>query len=75
MKKLIPLIVIILISGCTTIEYITVPLDTPPKLVLPVVPKDSLSCISDSAFSILVKRDKLQAERINTLTGIIETTQ
>jgi len=42
--------------------------------MLPKVEGAELMCLTDEAFELLVKRDKLQAERIETLRRIIEGT-
>ena len=72
MKQILIPAVIILSSCATTPVVVELPL--PPELVLPKV-TGSLDCIAQEDYDILVKRDKLQAERRKTLRSIIETTR
>ena len=74
MKRLILLTAIILISSCSTTQFVTNPLPTPEPLILPMVSGAELSCLSPETYEILVKRDKLQSARIETLRRIIEST-
>lgn len=73
MKILILLSVITLIASCQTIAVVP-QLPLPEKPVLPAIVGDDLSCLSDEAYTALVRRDKLQDNYINTLRTIIETT-
>lgn len=68
MKKLSLLLVVILISSCTSVKYQSVPLPLPPPIERPT--EAELSCVSESAYRKIVAMDK----RIDTLEGIIMTT-
>lgn len=73
MKRLILIsAIILLVSSCSTIEPVKLPL--PPPLVVPTIQPEDLSCLSDEAYDALVKRDKLKSARIQTLIDIIKST-
>ena len=75
MKKLTLLTAIILASGCASDPApIAVELQLPPELVLPKIDPTALACLPDQAYTDLVKRDKLQTERRETLRAIIQST-
>ena len=73
MKRLTLISAIILASGCAT-NFVTNPLPLPEPLVLPKVEGSELQCLTDEAYESMVKRDKLQGARIETLRRIIEGT-
>ena len=76
MRKLILILVAISASACSTTPIpVVVELQLPPELELPKINPDAMACLSPEAYAALVTRDKLQAERRNTLRSIIETTQ
>ena len=73
--KWILLSAIILASGCAAPKApVTVSLPIPPALSLPEIAADEMMCLSEQAYSDLVIRDMLQAERITTLENIIRST-
>jgi hypothetical protein len=73
LKSLLILAAVIISSSCSTIA--TVPeLPIPPDLVLPKIDSGSLECLSDDAYSNLVRRDRLLQQRIQTLINIIRST-
>lgn len=67
--------VIILASACSTIIPVPIALQNPPELTLPKLDPDQLQCLTNEAYTTLVKRDKLQTERRMTLRSIINTTK
>ncbi len=73
MKLSILIIAIIFNNGCSQ-SNIPVELSLPPALTLPAINADRLECLSDDVYVTLVRRDMLQAARIETLTAIIQTT-
>lgn len=66
------LIVIILLSGCST--YQAVPLPLPVRPVLPNVQAQSMDCLADKTFDTLRKRDILWEIHADKLEGIIRST-
>lgn len=75
MKRSILLAAIIFLTACSVKTIpVVVRLDLPPPLEVPSVSADDLQCLSNDAYSRLVKRDKLKSERIRTLESIIEST-
>lgn len=73
MRRLILVTVLILSSACTTVP--TSPkLPLPPPLELRPIPRADVQCLSDSAYELIVLRDRLQAARIVTLENIIKAT-
>lgn len=75
MKRLSQLSVVILmlmISSCATVEYVTQPLDRPPSLTSEELPTEQeLKCLSDSAYAKVVRLHR----RTLTLEAIIDTTR
>ena len=71
---LLTVLATILINGCASTIPVVVELPLPPELSLPAIDAQALSCLSDEAYTNLVQRDRLQAERRATLRSIIETT-
>ena len=59
----------VIVSGCTTIRYVTVPLPVPPELQSALTDSD-LECVSDEAYAKIVLLDKRRA----TLRAIIKST-
>ena len=59
----------VIVSGCTTIRYVTVPLPVPPELQSALTDSD-LECVSDEAYAKIVLLDK----RRSTLRAIIKST-
>jgi hypothetical protein len=60
------------VSSCATVEYITQPLDRPPSLTVEELPTEGeLECLSDSSYSKVVRMHR----RIMTLENIIDSTQ
>jgi len=71
MRKWIPFIAIILISSCTT--FMPVDLPIPPEPTYPKIKSSELQCLSDQAYTNLVKRDRMKSAHIKTLEGIIRS--
>lgn len=71
--RILPLL--ILLSACTTIEYVPVSLPLPPKPELPTLEGTELMCLTDDAYVKLVQRDRLQRGHIEVLEAIIMSTQ
>jgi len=69
--KLLILLTVLILSSCATTIPVVVKLPLPPQLALPKIDGEALKCISDQAYSDLVKRDMLQTERRMTLRSII----
>ena len=74
MQKILILLIAIILASCSTVIPVPVALTLPPKLLLPHIDSQALQCLSDEAYSNLVKRDKLQTERRATLSAIIRST-
>lgn len=75
MKRLI-LSAVIFISACgTTAVPVVVELQLPPPLIVPKLNEEqSLECLTDDAYNVLERRDKLKSARIETLENIIKST-
>jgi len=72
--KIIVVIIVIILSSCATTIPLVVKMPLPPELILPKINGDSLQCLTDNAYSNIVKRDKLQSQRRTTLRQIIMST-
>ena len=62
---------IILVSGCTTIEYVYPELPLPDPPVLPAVSADETLCISNDAYEKIVVREIRRKNYAETLRAII----
>ena len=72
--KVIVVIIAIILSSCATTIPLVVKMPLPPELILPKINGDLLQCLTDNAYSNIVKRDKLQSQRRATLRQIIMST-
>ena len=75
MRLLILLVAIISSSCATTAPPVAAELPLPPPVELPRIRAESLMCLTDATYAALVRRDRLQAERIRTLESIIRSTR
>lgn len=66
---------LLLLSACSTIEYVPVSLPLPPKPELPTLEGPELMCLTDDTYVKLVQRDRLQSGHIKVLEAIILSTQ
>ena len=72
-KTILLLIASLFLISCSSIPT-TAKLKLPPEIAYPVITPDEVSCLTDSAFNKIKKRDKLKSARIETLKGIIKAT-
>jgi len=71
MNRLIGILICIALSSCSS--HIT-KLPLPDELQLPKIKAAELECLATDPLNRLATRDRLQENRINTLTNIIKTT-
>ncbi len=77
MKKLILIAIILLGSSCATTQPVTVELDCPPPINLPVLTVEQsmeLNVLTPDTLSILIIRERMLKQRNFTLCSIIEST-
>jgi len=72
-KLIALLIATTFLISCSTIPTNAV-LKLPPKISYPVISSGEVSCLTNSAFNKIKKRDKLKSARIETLKNIIRST-
>lgn len=67
---------IISVAGCATTEpvFVQEPLPVPDRPSLPTINADSLQCLTDEAYEVLVVRDTMLQEHVKRLESIIQTT-
>ena len=66
---------IILLNGCTTIEYRQIPVNVPIDYnVYPKLQPYELECLTDESYKRLVKRDVLKTQRAEDLEAVIKST-
>lgn len=76
MRASILLAAIIFLTSCgTRTVYVTTPLEVPPRPPLPGAANVELSCLTDATYVNLVRRDLILRNHIETLEGIIQSTQ
>lgn len=56
--RLSSLLALALLAGCTTVQYRPVPLQLPARPVLTPVHASDLQCLSDSAYTTIVDRER-----------------
>ena len=71
MNRLIVILICIISSSCSS-HIAKLPL--PDELVLPKIKAAELECLAIDPLNRLAQRDRLQRNRIKTLTNIIKTT-
>jgi len=62
-------------SGCTTVEYQSVPLPLPERPVLEAVQPYQLECLEQSVYEALVKRQLMNRQYAEQLELIIKSTR
>jgi hypothetical protein len=73
LKTTILLIAALFSISCSTTPVV-VALELPPKITYPSISAGDVTCLPDSVFNKIKKRDKLKSARIETLINIIKTT-
>lgn len=68
------LIMLLALSNCTSVQYVSQPLPLPARPVLPVVYQGDLSCLSDETYARIVERERLRREYAERLEVIIQST-
>ncbi len=74
MKKIL-LIALFSISASCAVDTVPIVLQAPPDIVLPEITDAELSCLSDPVYRKVATTILYQGKRIETLKGIIESTQ
>lgn len=66
----------LLVAGCTTTktDYTAPPLPLPDRPSLPLVPAETLECLTDEDYEALAVRDAALQQHIRRLEAIIRTT-
>ena len=62
-------------SGCTSVEYRTVPLPLPERPVLEAIQPHALECLDQSVYEALVKRQLMTRQYAEELELIIKSTR
>lgn len=68
--KILPFLLIL--CACSTVTPVSLPI--PPEPVYPKISGQDMRCLSDDAYSKIIKRDKMKSAHIKTLEGIIKST-
>jgi hypothetical protein len=71
--RIATLSLLLLLTGCTRVVYITPQIELPPEPVLPTIFAVELECLSEGTYETLVRREERLKGHIDVLRAVIQT--